>query len=222
MPAQVGWNRFVWDMRHTPAAKIEGADPAAKNPIQGPIVPPGEYTATLTIGVTELTRPFRIVKPENIPASQGDLDAQHDLLLRIHRQIDRTTTTINRMRDLRAQLDGWTKRTRDRDGGAEVATAAEALRETVLELEKTLVVPELRSEWEAYNHGVRLLGKLTALSADVALGDYRPTDVADEVLVDVQTRIDEQIAAFERLLADDLPTFNARLVEAKLNAVLVI
>ena len=92
------------------------------------------------------------------------------------------------MRDLRAQLDGWAKRTRDREGSAEVATAAETLRDAVLEIEKTLLLPELRTEWEAYNYGVRLLGKLIALSADVALGDYRPTDVAEEVFAACKPR----------------------------------
>jgi hypothetical protein len=221
VPAQVGWNRFVWDLRHAPATRIEGTDPPCKEPIAGPMVAPGEYTVTLTVGATKLTRPFRVLKSENVAATQADLDAQHDLLLRIHRQVDRTTTAINRMRDLRAQLDGWAKRTRDRDGSVEVATAAEALRDAVHEIEKTLLVSDLRCDWETYNYGVRLLGKLTALAADVSLGDYRPTDVADEVLSEVQSRIDEQITAFERLLANDLPAFNTRLTEAKLGAVLV-
>ncbi len=222
VPAQVGWNRFVWDMRHTPATRIEGTDPPCKEPIVGPMVAPGEYTVTLTVGATVLTQPFRILKPGNVAATQADLDAQHDLLLRIHRQVDHTTTTINRMRDLRAQLDGWAKRTRDREGSAEVASAAEGLRDAVLEIEKTLLVADLRCDWETYNYGVRLLGKLTALAADVSLGDYRPTDVAEEVFNDLQTRIDEKIASFERLIAADLPAFNARLAEAKLDAVLVI
>ena len=221
VPAQVGWNRFVWDMRHAPATKIEGTDPPCKEPIAGPMVAPGDYTVTLTVGANELTQPFRILKPENVVATQADLDAQHDLLLRIHRQVDRTTTAINRMRDLRAQLDGWAKRTRDREGSAEVATAAESLRDAVLEIEKTLLVADLRCDWETYNYGVRLLGKLTALAADVSLGDYRPTDVTEEVFSDLQTRIDQQIASFERLVAADLPAFNARLAEAKLDAVLV-
>src|SRR5215208_1678730 len=220
-PAAVGWNRFVWDMRHTPATIIEGTDPVCKEPIAGPMVAPGEFTVTLSVGDTELTQPFRILKPENVAATQADLDAQHDLLLRIHHQVDRTTTAINRMRDLRAQLDGWAKRTRDREGSAEVATAAEALRDAVLEIEKTLLVSDLRCDWETYNYGVRLLGKLTGLAADVSLGDYRPTDVTEEVFSDVQSRIDQQIASFERLVAADLPAFNARLAEAKLDAVLV-
>jgi len=67
---------------------------------------------------------------------------------------------------------------------------------------------------------VRLLAKLIALSNDVALGHYRPTDVADEVFSEVQGRIDQQITAFERLLDDDLSAFNTRLAEAQLDAVL--
>ena len=51
--------------------------------------------------------------------------------------------------------------------------------------------------------------------------DYRPTDAATEVFEDIQNRIGEQLAAFDRLLANDLPAFNTRLAEAKLDAVLV-
>ena len=221
-PADAGWNRFVWDMRHAPAARIEGDDPGAKVPIEGPIVTPGEYTVTLKAGEAELTQSFRIVTPRDVAASQADLDAQHDALLRIHRQVDRTTRALNRMRDLRAQLDGWAKRTRDREGGGELAAAAEALSGRVLEMEKTLFFPALRSDWEVYNHGVRLLDKLTALSADVGLGDYRPTDAAMAVFETLQARIDEQIAGFEALVADDVPGFNRQLAEAQLGAVVCL
>jgi hypothetical protein len=222
VPAHAGWNRFVWDMRLAPAARIEGDDPGAKVPIQGPIVSPGEYTVTLNTGDVELTQPLRIVKPREVAASQADLDAQFDALMQIHRQVDRTTRAINRMRDLRSQLDGWAKRTREREDGADVSSAAEALRDRVLEIEKTLFLPELRSDWEVYNHGVRLLDKLTALSADVGLGDYRPTDAAVAVFADLQARIDEQIAHFEALVADDLTGFNDQLAEAKLGAVVCL
>lgn len=221
VPAQAGWNRFVWDMRHAPATKIEGTDPACKEAIPGPLVAPGSYTVTLTVAESEQVQPFQIVKPRDVTATQEDLEAQHDLLLRIHRQVDRATTALNHMRDLRAQLDLWAKRTRDREGGAEVAAAAEALRDQVLEIEKTILVPDLRAGWEAHNFGVRLLDKLGGLAEGVAVGDYRPTDSAEEVLGDLQSRLDEQLAAFDTLVADEVPKFNARLAKAKLDAVLV-
>ncbi len=221
-PAQAGWNRFLWDMRYAPATKIEGTDPPAEKPIDGPIVAPRDFTVTLKVGEVELTQPFRIVKPTNLPATQADLDAQEDLLLRIHRQVDRTTTTINRMRDLRAQLDGWATRTRDRDGAAGVAAAAEALRDKVLEVEKTLLVPDLRAGWgDNLNQGVRLLEKLAGLPAVVALGDYRPTDAAEAVFAELTARIESEIARFESLLAEDLKAFNRLAADAEFGAVLV-
>jgi hypothetical protein len=221
VPAEAGWNRFVWDMRRDPVTKIEGSDPPAEKPIDGPVVAPGEYTVTLKVGETERTQPFRIVKPGNVPASQADLDAQEDLLLRIYRQLDWTTRAINRMRDLRGQLDGWATRARDRDGGAEVAAAAEALRDKVLEIEKTIVVPDLRPGWaDNLNQGVRLLQKLTGLTAVVELGDYRPTEAAEAVFADLQERIEGQIGGFEALTGDELEAFNATVAKAKLGAVI--
>ena len=220
VPARVGWNRFVWDMRWAPATKIEGTDPPAEKPIDGPIVAPGEYTVTLKAGETELTERFRIVKPGYLPASQADLDAQEDLLLRLHRQIDRTVKAINRMRDLRAQVDGWANRTRERDGGAEVAATAEALLDKILEVEKTLLAPDLRPGWaDNLNQGVRLLEKLAGVPAVVALGDYRPTDAAEAVFADLSARIEREIGRFEALVGDDLATFNALVATAGLGAV---
>ncbi len=87
----------------------------------------------------EQTQTFTVTKPSSLPATQEDLDAQEDLLLRIHRQVDRTAKTLNTMRDLRQQLDGWAKRTKD--DNAPVAEAAETLRDKILDVEKTLLSP---------------------------------------------------------------------------------
>ncbi len=221
-PAQPGWNRFVWDMRYAPVTKVEGSEPALEEPLNGPIVAPGDYTVTLKVGDTELTETFRIVAPSTSTASRRDLVAQEDLLLRIHRELDRVAQTINRMRDLRAQLDGLARRTKDRDGGAKLATEAEALRDKIREVEETLLVPDLRNGWgDAINAGARLWEKLAGLPAVVALGDYRPTDAAEAVFTDLKTRIDPQIARFEQLVADDLPPLIAQATKAKHGAVLV-
>ncbi len=220
-PSQPGWNRFVWDLRHERVTKIEGSDPAAEANIPGPIVAPGNYTVTLKVGETELTQPFKVVKPANLPASQEDLDAQYDLLWRIHNQLDRTAKSINRMRALRGQLDGWAKRAADHEGGAEVVEAAKALSTKVLEVEKILQVPDLRAGWaDNLNVGPRLFSKLGQLSPAVALGDYRPTDAAEAVFAEFSQKIEAQITEFEKLLKDDLPAFNAKIAKAGLGAVL--
>jgi hypothetical protein len=185
-------------------------------------VPPGDYTLTLKLGETELTQPVTVVPMPGITAAAADLAAQFDLLRRLHRQVDRTTTAVNRMRDLRAQLDGWAKRTKERDGQAEVATAAEALHDRILEIEKTLVVPDLRAGWnDNFNEGVRLLEKLTELAAAPALGDYRPTAAAEAVFAELSRQIDEQLAALDALLEQDVPAFNQQAAAATIGAVVV-
>jgi hypothetical protein len=219
-PARIGWNRFVWDMRHAPVTKIEGTDPVAEKPFEGPFVAPGEYTVTLKIGEDERSQPFRIVPPANTSATAKDLEAQEDLLLRIHGELDRMARTINRMRDLRGQLDGVAKHARDHDSGEAIAAEAEALRERVLEIEKTLQAPDLRKGWgDSINQGAGLWEKLAGLPAAVQLGDYRPTDAAEAVFADLKARIDPQVKAFESLVAKDVPALNAKIADAKLGAV---
>ncbi len=183
---------------------------------------PGEYTVTLKVGDVEQTQPLTIVKAANRPASQADLAAQEDLLLRIHRQVDRTVLVINRMRDLRAQLDGWSKRTKEREGAKEVAEAADALREQILEIEKTLLVPDLRPGWaDSLNAGLKLLDKLAELSAPVALGDYPPTEAAEQVFELVTQQIEAEVSRFETLIDRELPKFNAVVKKADLEAVII-
>ncbi len=222
-PAHIGWNRFVWDMRHSPVTKIEGTDPVAEKALEGPFVAPGEYAVTLQVGDTELSWPFRIVPLANTSATAEDLDAQEDLLLRIHGELDRMAKTINRMRDLRVQLDGLARHTRERDSGAEIASDAERLREATLEIEKILQVPDLRQGWgDVINEGARLWEKLAGLPAVVALGDYRPTDAAEAVFADLKSRIDPQIDAFESLVDKEVSALNAKMVETGLGAILVL
>jgi photosystem II stability/assembly factor-like uncharacterized protein len=220
VPAKAGWNRFVWDLQIAPATKIEGDDPAAKKPVPGPYIPPGSYTVKLKNGSEELSRTFTVVKPGAVDTSQEDLEAQYELSTKIHRQIDRTAKAINRMRDLRQQLSGWATRADDLTNGSEIVDRAKSFGDKVLEIEQTLLVPDLRDGWaDAINNGARLWDKLLALPSVPAMGDYRPTGAAAAVLDDLTTRIDAQIAVFDALVAAELPGFNALVSNAQLGAV---
>ena len=219
IPANAGWNRFVWDTRHAPVTKIEGSDPPGEETHEGPKVPPGDYTFTLKVGETELTQPFTIKMYESVGVQQDDLIAQYRMMRRIHAQQDRTAKSINRMRAARAQLDGWAKRVAERDGGKEIAENAKAISAKVLEVEKTLLIPGLRAGWaDNLNQGTRLWSKLCELPSVVSMGDYRPTDVIEEVLTYLTGRIEASIAAFEKIVADDLAGLNAQIARSTFGA----
>ena len=183
---------------------------------------PGEYAITLTVGEQQLSATGTVVADPLSTASQEDLQEQHDLLLKIHQKIGATIGAINRMRDLRQQLDGWAKRTRERENGAPIAEAAQALRGKVLEIEKQLLIPDLRAGWaDNLNQGVRLLEQIASLPGAVALGDYKPTDQAYEVFEYMSAKIDAQVNAFEQLVAAELPPINAQIAGAQLGPIAV-
>ncbi|MFL5807662.1 MAG: WD40/YVTN/BNR-like repeat-containing protein [Roseiflexaceae bacterium] len=220
--ASAGWNRFVWDLRHTPAAKVEGKDPPAEMTVEGPLVVPGIYQVTLNVGEQSLTESFEVICDPAAPAAQEDLQAQFDLLMQIHQKIDSTIVAINRMRDLRGQLDGWSKRVEGLPNGKPIAEAAAALKEKVLAVEKTFLLPDLRPGWaDNLNQGVRLLEQLVALPSAVNLGNYRPTDQAHEVFQHFSAKIDAQLARFGQLIETDLAALNAQIAAAQIGALVV-
>src|SRR5262249_40499269 len=189
--ANAGWNRFIWDLRHAPATRIEGKDPPSELIVNGPLVAPGSYQVTLAVGDQRLTQSFEVIKEPAAPATQEDLQAQFDLLLAIHRKIDATIQAVNRMRDLRGQLDCWDAPAEGLPSGKAIAEATKALKEKVLEIEKTILLPDVRLGWVgSYNQGVRLLEQLVELPAAISLGDYRPTDQAHAAFTHLSGKID--------------------------------
>ncbi len=82
LPATPGLHRWVWDLRYPapPASSHEypiNANPGRtpKEP-EGPLVPPGDYTATLTVDGTTLTRALTVAMDPRVKASAADLRAQ--------------------------------------------------------------------------------------------------------------------------------------------------
>ena len=220
VPAKKGWNRFVWDLKHAPATKIEGKDPAAEQQFEGPLVGPGRYQVTLKVGETTVAQWLEVVPDGRVKTSAEDLQAQYDLQLRIYRAYDGAVKAINRMRDLRGQLDGWAKRAAALEGGEGVAELAKSVSAKVRAIEETLLVPDLRPGWaDNLNHGTRLLEKLGALPPVVAIGDYRPTDAAEAVYAHLTAQIDEQIGRFNKLVEEELPPLNERIAGLSLGAV---
>lgn len=152
-----------------------------------------------------MTETFEIVQEPGTTGTQEDLEAQRDLWLAINGKLDETAKAINRSRDLRAQLAGWAERV----GHEELAQQASDLRKMVLAIEEKLHVPDLRPGWaDGINAGTRLFEQLAGLPSAVNLGDYKPTDQAQEVFADLAGQIDAVLAEMESFIRKDIANFN--------------
>jgi photosystem II stability/assembly factor-like uncharacterized protein len=206
--ANKGFNRFVWNMYEPNLPKITGDDVAGKTLFRGALVVPGKYKVTLKVGSKTQTQGFTII-PDRLAGKvkQSDLEAQYKLWKRINTKLTEVIHTINHMRDLREQLSGWEKR-----GSKDIVKQAKRLREKILELEKRLAVPDLRPGWpDTFNAGARLLEKLSALTSVVRIGNYKPTDQAQEAYQNISQRVDGVIDKFKVLCKGELKTLNDHL-----------
>jgi photosystem II stability/assembly factor-like uncharacterized protein len=221
VPAQAGWNRFVWDLRHADVSKINGDDAAAQLEIKGAMVAPGEYQVTLKVGDESRTESFPVVKEPTSEATQADLEEQFSLWQKINEKCEETVAAINQSRDLREQLAGWQRRLAKLPEGESLASEAEALAEQVLAIESELAVPDLRTGWtDGTNVGLRLLEQLASLPSVVGLGNYRPTDQSHEAFVTMSQEIDVQLGELQALVDGELAAFNQKARDAGIPVIL--
>lgn len=211
LTADVGWNRFLWDMRLPDSPKLQGDDVQFER-MPGPTVAPGLYQVALQVGDDVQTRSFNLVRDASSQASQDELERQFDLLNTIYDFYSEATVAINAMRSRRAQLKSLSERLSQSDESADLAERASALREAILDIEKRILIPDLREGWPGrVNSGTDPLRRLSALPSVVALGEYPPTEQSYAVYDKLSGLIQIQIDAFNALVSDDLRSFNQQL-----------
>ena len=215
IPANAGWNRFVWDLRYADAHKVAPHNDNQQGFIKGPHAAPGSFRVTLSVGDEEMSEAFEVVKEAGVSATDDDLQAQFDLLITIRDKVSATHKSINQMRDVRAQLKGWRERIAGLESAAGIIEAAKSLEEQVLEVEKELMIPDTRvGSVDTVNHGDRLAAQLTNLIFNVALGDYQPTDYEYGAFDEIASDIGGVVDKFNDIVDGNLAEFNTMLSNA--------
>jgi photosystem II stability/assembly factor-like uncharacterized protein len=207
VPAKQGMNRFVWDMRMGSARAVEGLDPSSApmslspDMLVGPTVVPGTYRIELAVNGQTQTQEVEIEADPRVSASAEDLQAQFDLLMQIREQTSKTNQAINRVRTIRAQVEDWSKRVDDQG----VRDSAATLKGKLDEIETALIQPDAGSPLMKPSG---LVEKLVTLPGMISTSDTRPAQQYYEVFEKLTGEIDEQIAALDAVIANEVKAFN--------------
>lgn len=216
--AKKGWNQFVWNLRYPDARRIPGLI-LWGGQLAGPKAVPGEYQVRLTAADKTLTERFLLRKDPRLQTSDAELEKQFSLLTQIRDKLTETHDGILRIRDVRAQLQEFTKRQRDDQKAAEAVQAAEALVKKLTAIEETLYQTKNRSSQDPLNYPIQLNNKLAALAGVVGRSDHPPTDQSYVVYEDLVTRINAQLQGLKTALDGDLAKFNDLVRKAALPAI---
>jgi photosystem II stability/assembly factor-like uncharacterized protein len=208
LPAKAGLNRFVWDLRHTDAARFKGLILWAGN-TRGPRATPGTYAVRLTVGGRALTEPLEVRGDPRLSATPAELQAQLALSLHIRDVLTETHQAIARLRTVRQQVTDTLQRAKQKGGDQKVREAGEALVSRLTKVEEALYQTKNQSSQDPLNYPIRLNNKLAALGGVVAAGDQAPTAQALQVSEELSAAIRSELETLQRVLASDLPAFNA-------------
>jgi hypothetical protein len=205
-------------MRYPDAEGVPGGLVLYGGTLTGPVAPPGSYQVRLTAGGRTLTAPFEIRRAPNVTASDADLRAQFDLLIRIRDKVSETHRAVAEIRSIRQQADTWVERAQGRPDAAALADAAAALRARLSAVEEELLQVKARARQDLLNFPIKLNNKLVLLGNVVASALHRPTRQSYEVYDDLAGRVDAQLGRLREIVATDVAEFAVRVREAGLPA----
>ncbi len=215
-PAAAGLNRFVWNMRHPEARQLPDENTLERFVVPGPLAAPGAYRVRLTVDGQTREEPFTLLKDPRLATTDEDFAAQLGLLLQIRDKLSEVHDAVARLRDIRQQVEGWTRRTAGQEHGGRVAEAARGIAAHLDEIEGELIQVRAAS---ALSFPARLKEKLATLTMVVSNADAAPTAQAREVFASLRERVDRQVARLDGVVGEDLAAFNALLREAAVPAV---
>jgi photosystem II stability/assembly factor-like uncharacterized protein len=216
-----GMNRFVWDMRYADAVRVAGAVLWGGS-LRGPAAVPGNYQARLIVGNQTMTAPFEIKPDPRLTLSLADYQKQFDFLINIRNKVSAAHEAVNFIREVRKQVEDFTKRVNDAgtDGKA-VTAAAKDLNEKMRAIEEEIIQVKIKSSQDPLNYPIKLNNKIAVLAEVASSMDAPPTDASLTVFNQLAAKLDAQLVKLEAIKTIDLPAFNKLVREQEVPAIVV-
>jgi photosystem II stability/assembly factor-like uncharacterized protein len=218
IPAEAGLNRFIWDLRYEPPAKIPAAIYDNGQPA-GPLTLPGAMQIRLTVAGKSYTAPIEIKMDPRVKTSSDDLRKQFDLLLKLRDREEEMNAAILGIRDLRTQLQALEKRLGAAEQTKSVTGSGAELRKKIAAIEEELIQVNATAQEDEANYPTKLNSKLGYLTGVVDSADTAPTESEIAVFAELDKQVDAQLVRWREVLSKDLPALNDAMRKANVPSV---
>jgi hypothetical protein len=221
LPASVGHNRLLWDLRGEPPPAIEGAVPAFGG-LAGFRVMPGTYTARLAVGGETLTESFEVRGDPRIDPAMTDFAANQRFLNAIGAAVTELHVGVNDIRDVRGQVDAVVQQARAAGLPAadDLAELGTTLTDSIGVLEDVMFQKRRQTQQDMVAFAGMLDTQLGTLAGEVDGSDLPPSAGAEVRLADLEVEWGEARAMLNRVLGDLLNDFNRLARESGVPAVI--
>ena len=220
LPVEAGLNRFVWDLRYEGASRVPHS-PLWAGSTEGPEALPGSYQVRLTVNGKSYTAPLEIKADPRLKSTQQDLEKQFDLLLKIRDRVTEVHDTVNRIRDIRGQMEALNKRLENDPHAKVVADAGKQLDKKMTGVEEALIQTKAKSGQDVLNYPIRLNNHLVALGGVVGSADTAPTQASYDVFDMLSKQVDEQMAKWKQIMSTDLAAYDDVVRKQEIPAIII-
>lgn len=212
-----GFNTFNWDMRYTDAETFEGMILWWAS-TRGPVAPPGSYEVDLVTNENSQTQSFELLKDPRSSSTAADLEAQFAFLLKVRDKLSETHNGIKQIRTVRDRIS-TIKSVLDMEQHAALIARVDTLIQELTRIEKALYQTKNESRQDPLNFPIRLNNKLGHLASLSAMGDYPPTDQAEQFYREVSSKIDDQLQRLNALLQSEVQALNEQILSNKIQLI---
>jgi hypothetical protein len=126
-------------------------------------------------------------------------------------------TTVNEIRDLRAQLKSLEQRYEKVDAWTPLKPLAEELLKKITAVEEKVIQTKMKSTEGDLRYPTMIDEQLIFLNWSVDGADSAPTDGQQQLFAELSVRLQDQLNVWDRILSADLAGFNRTAEKQKIN-----
>ncbi len=212
VPAGMGMHRIYWDLRADGPVRWNGTKDFNKGPQSGAPLPPGTYTATLTVGGHTQTQTFQVVNDPRSHAAPADLQAQYAFTAALFHDVSQLDVALNRLDGMRAQAAALLTAVKGTPNAQPVAAAVTALDDAMRAVEASITCNPQAVESDVVVPD-QMREKLNALEAIAEGSDQAPTAAQREQMRLLDPPYRAALQGFNDLLTGAVAAFNAAMAQ---------
>jgi photosystem II stability/assembly factor-like uncharacterized protein len=211
--AKAGSHTFTWNLRYPGYTDFEGRIFWAAGNV-GPIAVPGRYQVRLRVGNVTQTQDFEVKLDPRLQGrvTVAQLQEQFDLAIKIRDRVSDANEAVIRIRKIKSQVDDRLGKTKD----PAIGRLGDSVKTRLSAPEEEIYQVRNRSNQDPLNFPIKLNNKLAALMGVVQSADAPPTAQSYEVYRHLDTLLQRQLDAVERIISTDVSRLNQLLRNANL------
>jgi hypothetical protein len=215
LPAKAGMNRYSWDLRYEAPPNTPGIAQWGGRP-EGPLVLPGTYQLRLTGAGKTYSAPVEVQLDPRVKTPPADLQKQFELAQKIAKALDEANTTVNKMEDLRTQLEDVRDRLSHDPNQKQLLTRLQDFDKRLDTVEEEIVQRKSKAGEDMLNYPIRVNNKLLLLQDTVESADTAPTEQSSAVFDLLSQELSKAMNDWNQL-SGELNALNQDVQKAGLN-----